>query len=172
MLLVGYTDIIAGAATHGEMKFWTLHSLSNIGMPIFAASDTPGAQHNIDSRLWGDVTLDDTVVPNFATCNLERRYELELLMGWQCRSSGHDGRVFFVQVRTPVRISSGILPRERLDKKDSYSLEDCPPATPSGAQPRFKDEDGFPAPPTYDEAIRTTVRNGLEGFTMRDASSR
>jgi hypothetical protein len=166
MLLVGYTDIQAGTATHGQMRFWTLQSLSNIGLRVFAASDTSGTQHDVNSRLWDNITLDDSVVPDFATCNIERRYELEILMGWQCRSGEHAGRIFFVQVRTPVHISSGIQHSRQLQKDNVWTGRE----EVEGVTLLHNDESGFSAPPTYDEAVRTTVRDGLEGFEMRSAN--
>lgn len=165
MLLVGYTDIQAGAASHGQMTFWTLQSLSNIGLQIFAASDASGTQREINSRFWDSVVLDDSVVPDFETCNLARRYELEVLMGWQCRSGEHAGRVFFVQVRTPVRISSGILPRRQRNKAASGSTKDDLQLTTG-----YHESQGSLAPPTYDEAVRAAVNDGLKGFGIRNAS--
>ncbi|KAH6621871.1 hypothetical protein C7974DRAFT_414556 [Boeremia exigua] len=170
MLLVGYTDIRAGTATHGHMSFWTLQSLSNVGLQIFSASDPSGKQSKIDSRLWDNVVLDESVVPDFATCNLERRYELEILMGWQCQSGEHAGRVFFVQLRTPVRIASGILPSIQTEKKVLSGSERCSQIVPEckevGAlehveSPRVRAS--LYAPPTYDEAVRTTANRGRRG---------
>lgn len=176
MLLVGYTDIRAGTATHGQMSFWTLQSLSNIGLQVFTASDASGTRRHIDPRLWTGVTLDDSVVPQFATCNLERRYELEVLMGWQCQSGEHAGRVFFVQARSPVRISSGMLPRKRLEKTDPRFSKDDVPSMPSCREQQSLSKNdlrksyiGSCAPPTYDEAVRTAVENGLKGFEARSA---
>lgn len=176
MLLVGYTDIQAGAATHGHMSFWTLQSLSNIGLQVFTASDASGTQHMIDSRLWNGITLDASVVPQFRTCNLERRYELEVLMGWQCQSGEHAGRVFFVQARTPVCISSGIQ-RSRLSEKpvaaraenDLAETVKCKESQPWGDEESRRPHARFSVPPTYDEAVRAAVNNGSRGLEMRNA---
>ncbi|KAF9697939.1 hypothetical protein EKO04_004202 [Ascochyta lentis] len=159
MLLVGYTDIRAGATTHGQMSFWTLQSLSNIGLQVFESSDASGTQHHIDPNLWSDVELDESVVPDFSTCNLVRRYELEILMGWQCRSGEHAGRVFFVQVRTPVRISSGLSPGRLRAKGEAGLLKDDtqPSQSLRHEEPRVMHRVSY-APPTYDEAVRASVR--------------
>lgn len=167
MVLFSYTDIRAGAATHGQMSSWTLQSLSNIGLQVFAASQAAGTQYEIDARLWEGVQLDKSVVPDFATCNLGRRYELEILMGWQCRSGEHAGRVFFVQLRTPVRITSGLRPGRDLAKRDSVLVADKVQLPHTLVVEDA--QDGFYAPPTYDAAVRSAVEDGLKGFESRTA---
>lgn len=170
MLLVGYTDIRAGAATHGHMSFWTLQSLSNLDLKIFTSSDPSGAERSIDSRLWGDITLEDSVVPNFATCNLERRYELEVLMGWQCQSGEHAGRVFFVQARTPVHISSGFQRDGHIRKAGATKARDgltaligCSKSQLQSLEKERGVRARFSEPPTYDEAILTASGRMLDG---------
>lgn len=176
VLLVGYTDIRAGAATHGHMSFWTLQSLSNIGLHVFSASDPPGLQRDIDPKLWDNITIDNSVVPDFATCNLERRYELEVLMGWQCQSGEHAGRVFFVQVRTPVHIASGIRPSEQIEKTSlsgyegfSQFIPGCKEIRPSSNEESQRVCAQLGAPPTYDEAVRAAVNNGLGNYEVKNA---
>lgn len=176
VLLVGYTDIRAGAATHGHMSFWTLQSLSNIGLHVFSASDPPQTQRDIDPKLWSNVTLDDSVVPDFVTCNLERRYELEVLMGWQCQSGEHAGRVFFVQVRTPVRIASGIKPSEPTKKVSFLGENSYPQTTPSSKEMRDLTNEELRgiygrsgAPPTYDQAVRAAVDDGMGIYESKSA---
>lgn len=178
VLLVGYTDIRAGGTTHGHMSFWTLQSLSNIRSQVFSASDPPETHRVINPNLWDSVILDESVVPNFVACNLERRYELELLMGWQCRKGEHVGRVFFVQVRTPVQISSGVRPSEQVEKTSSSEprnnapsmLKRKEPGIPSNEESR-KTFVGIEAPPTYDEAVRSAVNAGLGAFEKKNAGS-
>ncbi|KAJ8113730.1 hypothetical protein OPT61_g4206 [Boeremia exigua] len=168
MLLVGYTTARAGAASHGHMSFWTLQSLSNIGLRVFTASDSPGMKRTIDSRLWDAVTIDDSVVPEFTTCNLERKYELEVLMGWQCQNGDHAGRVLFVQARNPVRISSGMQRSKHGETPRVLAKDDLMATTGSktacfsqnGESRRIYEE--VPGPPSYDEAIRTNAENGLK----------
>lgn len=85
LLLVGYTDIKAGTATKKETSCWTIQSLSNLQTKIFTAHADAAAERVVDLRLWERITLPESVVPSFETCNLVRRYELEILMGFQCR---------------------------------------------------------------------------------------
>ncbi|KAJ4984958.1 arrestin [Stagonosporopsis vannaccii] len=177
VLLVGYTDIRAGAATHGHMSFWTLQSLSNLGLHVFSASDPPGMQRDIDPKLWENITLDTSVVPDFVTCNLERRYELEVLMGWQCQSGEHAGRVFFVQVRTPVRIASGMRSAELIEKASfsvceshSQSITSCKETRAHSDDEAQKAYARLGAPPTYDQAVREALDDGEVRFETKCVS--
>lgn len=170
MLLVGYTDIRAGAATHGQMTFWILQSLSNLGLQVFTGADASGTQQHVNSRLWDSVTLDEGIVPDFTTCNLERRYELEILMGWQCQSGEHAGRVFFVQVRTPVRISSGLSRGRESEKRDSVLVKDkLQPSQISSSEEMRSIQGDFYAPPTYGEAVRVATYDRLTGLEIKNA---
>lgn len=87
ILLVGYTDIKAGTTKSTEMSSHTIQSLSNLGMMVFPACQEVGSIHTIDSALWYSKTLPDFVVPSFDACNVSRRYELEISLGFQCRSA-------------------------------------------------------------------------------------
>jgi hypothetical protein len=86
MLLVGYTDIRAGTVAHGQIEFWIIQSLSNLGLKNGSADDNVGTVREIDPSLWKGKTLPESVIPSFETCNVDRRYVLEILMGFQCWS--------------------------------------------------------------------------------------
>lgn len=86
-LLVGYTDIRSGRVSHSEISFWMIQSLSNLGLRLFSDDDDGGASRDIDSHLWEGRPLPDSVVPSFESCNVDRRYELEIMMGFQCEST-------------------------------------------------------------------------------------
>ena len=85
MLLVGYTDIRAGSATSTQRSCHTIQSLSNINMQLFSAFDDAKTQRSINPALWDEKMLPDFVIPSFDACGLSMRYELEILMGFQCR---------------------------------------------------------------------------------------
>lgn len=86
MLLVGYTDMKVGTAKNTELSCWTIQSLSNLNMEIMPASEDTHTEHIIDPGLWDDgAKLPEEIVPSFSCCNLSRRYELEISMGFQCR---------------------------------------------------------------------------------------
>ncbi|KAF2009392.1 hypothetical protein BU24DRAFT_455398 [Aaosphaeria arxii CBS 175.79] len=165
MLLVGYTDIRAGPATHGQMTFWTLQSLSNLGIKVFNGEDPEGCRRRISPSLWEGVSVEDSIVPNFSTCNLERRYEVEILMGWQCHSGVDAGRVFFVQVRTPVKVTSGILPGRELSELRVTQITTSHRESSSVLPNVNTGHDwNFQMPPTYDEAVKNFPPNRLSGL--------
>jgi len=89
MLLMGYTNIQAGTATSEPMNCWTIQSLSNLGHSIFHEDeeDELGTEHEVNPKLWEGKRMPGDVVPTFEGCNLGRRYELEIMMGFQCRGS-------------------------------------------------------------------------------------
>ncbi|KAF2847219.1 hypothetical protein T440DRAFT_214905 [Plenodomus tracheiphilus IPT5] len=177
MLLVGYTDICVGTTESTQMSSHTIQSLSNLNMAIFPAFEEVGMIHVVDSGLWEGKTLPGFMVPSFESCGLERRYELEVSMGFQCRGEeGKAGRVLLVQLRTPVRISSGIHPDRRLYDKSEISIGDEVSSKLGGGalQEYHGTADGFGyrdrgdremrmsehshssmpvLPPTYDEAV-------------------
>ncbi|KAF1852028.1 uncharacterized protein K460DRAFT_413506 [Cucurbitaria berberidis CBS 394.84] len=182
MLLVGYTDITTGTTTNSPVSCWTIQSLSNLNTKIFSAVQNGETERIADLRLWDGKRLPKDVLPSFDACNLARRYELEILMGFQCRDPTTDegGRVLFVQLRTPVRVSSGILPGRQLDDLDEDLLGDDVPLalqmnslsmhdgfgqqSPPQYEPSrlgFTDASLPPEPPTYDEAMMISMNERL-----------
>ncbi|KAH7130827.1 hypothetical protein B0J11DRAFT_603219 [Dendryphion nanum] len=179
ILLVGYTDVRAGNVAHGEMTFWMIQSLSNINMKICAGEDGLGETREIDQVLWEGKPLPNAVVPSFTSCNIQRRYELEILMGFQCGSP--KSRVLFVQLRTPVQIFSGLRPGRRLSIADMESFNADSAYSPStdcfengivynrvhgllhdrGSPHSYGDNPPPSTPPTYEEAIEEKFRNSL-----------
>lgn len=88
--------------------------------------------------------------------------------------------MLFVQLRTPVRISSGIYSNRDLDAMSELGMRDVLSNACFGnlsayntvangkkysdcqASPKYKTTDMPPTPPTYDEAIRIGTRRGLD----------
>ena len=189
MLLVGYTDIKVGAlpaTTDTQMSCWTIQSISNLGLPLLRGHEHVGVERDIDTTFWEGDRLPDVIVPSFEACGVKRRYEVDISLGLQCRgtevggincrkcvrkkltvSQGQAGRVLFVQLRTPVHVSSGIPPGRRLASdapgKIPVGGEAVPITYENAAMHRHRearqthcgyDDDGLPvgAPPTYEEA--------------------
>jgi hypothetical protein len=85
MLLIGYTDIGTQTDTHVETESWMIQSLSNLNIHVSDADSTEGSEIAIDSGLWRGKPLPLSVIPSFKTCNVGRRYQLEISMGLQCQ---------------------------------------------------------------------------------------
>lgn len=86
ILLIGYTEIGARTATHIETGSWMIQSLSNLSLHISDADDTEGSEMIVSNGLWRGHPLPMSVIPSFKTCNVGRRYELEISMGFQCEA--------------------------------------------------------------------------------------
>ncbi|KAJ4292463.1 hypothetical protein N0V90_009125 [Kalmusia sp. IMI 367209] len=160
LLLFAYTDIRAGSASSGQMSCWTIQSLSNLGLELAPATDEQ--EYDIDPMLWHDKCIPETAVPSFEGCNMARRYEVEILLGLQCREPGNgkSGRISVVQLRVPVRIGSGLVPGRKLSDVENEEVPLALEVWNDGeigqrsSRSGFGDKDAFPAPPTYEEAMK------------------
>ncbi|KAF1999785.1 hypothetical protein P154DRAFT_576704 [Amniculicola lignicola CBS 123094] len=185
MLLLGFTDIRAQRATHTEVSFWMIQSLSNLHLPMFSQSDNVNTEKVVDSALWKGKKLEDSVVPTFQTRNVSRRYELEILMGFQLRddrSLPKKARMVFVQLRTPVHLGSGIWPGRMLsiENKSGDCGGDIVTSTHQYASRAYSDVDvvqggvfspgeaeitydvsPLGTPPAYEEAVGAIVPAGF-----------
>ncbi|KAH7068204.1 hypothetical protein BKA63DRAFT_494864 [Paraphoma chrysanthemicola] len=184
MLILGYTDIRVGTATHTDLSRWTVASRSNLERKLFSAHAELGSDCHINSDLWEGKNVDTAVVPSFEACGVARRYEVEILMGFQCKGGATDkvGRVLFVQLRTPMRISSGLYVHQRFsmarhaETRDSYIGNEAgvPSYVANGLRYTGRDEcDGCVVgemqqfPPTYDEAVRVGIDRDFEDEKRR-----
>jgi hypothetical protein len=86
MLLIGYTEIGPRTAIHVETGSWMIQSLSNLNLYVNDANDAEGSEMAIGNGLWTGQPLPMSVIPSFKTCNVGRRYELEISMGFQCEA--------------------------------------------------------------------------------------
>ena len=76
--LIGYTYVRAQDVSRTETGTWVITSLSGLSIPVGSPSDKVGTESLVDSKLWDHAPLPHTVTPSFETCNLSRRYELEV----------------------------------------------------------------------------------------------
>ena len=79
--LISYTKILAHDLSRTESGSWVIMSRSNMSMPLGKPEDPVGTDWTIDPKLWNRVPLPNSVAPSFATCNIERSYELEIRVG-------------------------------------------------------------------------------------------
>lgn len=79
--LFGQTEVRAMDISRTETSTWVLMSLTGLSLPIGSPSDAVRTESLVDSNLWDRIPLPNTVAPSFHTCNLTRRYELEVRVG-------------------------------------------------------------------------------------------
>lgn len=80
--LIGFTGIRAHELRRQEVQSWVIVSQAHIDK---ALNSTIGGDGNkileVDSNLWRQYPLPNIVSPSFTTCNISRRYELEVKAG-------------------------------------------------------------------------------------------
>lgn len=81
VLLYGATEVRAQDVMRTETSNWVLMSLNGLSIPIGNPSDPLRTETIIDKSLWDRIPLPNTVAPSFNTCNLTRKYELEIRVG-------------------------------------------------------------------------------------------
>jgi hypothetical protein len=81
VLLIGSTEVRAQDVMRNETSTWVLMSFNGLSLPIGNPSDPLRTETVVDNKLWNQIPLPNTVAPSFDTCNLTRRYELEVRVG-------------------------------------------------------------------------------------------
>ncbi|KAI0844699.1 hypothetical protein F5Y00DRAFT_248171 [Daldinia vernicosa] len=87
IVLVGYTRVRVHHLENIERTSWVILAAPQISPPI-ALFDNPAgpvdAEFEVPSTLWKDRRLPNTIAPSFRTCNVARRYEIEikLTLSW------------------------------------------------------------------------------------------
>lgn len=79
--LVAYTKILAHDLNRTETGSWVIMSRSNMNMPLGKPGELVNTELPLDASLWNRWPLPNTVAPSFETCNIERKYELEVRVG-------------------------------------------------------------------------------------------
>lgn len=82
MDLIGRTDVRALELQNQKLNRWVVVSNSNLDIPLnFGLDNEPGKEFTIPDDIWKNMPLPNTVAPSFVTCNLSRRYEMEIKLG-------------------------------------------------------------------------------------------
>jgi hypothetical protein len=79
--LYGFTEVRAQDVARTETSTWVLFSLNDLSIPVGSPSDPVRKENIIDGQMWDRIPLPNTVAPSFHTCNLTRKYELEVRVG-------------------------------------------------------------------------------------------
>lgn len=82
IILVGYTTIRAHELRRQEVQSWVIVSQAHIDNALNSAVGSDGNKTlEVDPNLWKQRPLPNIVSPSFTTCNISRRYELEVKAG-------------------------------------------------------------------------------------------
>ncbi|KAI1085313.1 hypothetical protein F5B20DRAFT_139795 [Whalleya microplaca] len=151
--LVGYTHVRVQNLQNSERTVWVVVSAPNLSIAIGTPTDAVDSEFEIPDYLWAARRLPNTVAPSFRTCNLSRRYELELKLtlswGLPPSASGSRGAPLPQTVHLPLKLSnvdvfSGIKPPPALLNAHG------PPVRPQQAQ-------GQPRPPPRPNASAPAI---------------
>ncbi|XXH03713.1 hypothetical protein Hte_010119 [Hypoxylon texense] len=125
--LVGYTQVRVQTLQHTERTAWIVLSAPSLRIALFnSPADPVDAEFEIPSSLWKDRRLPNTIAPTFRTCNLARRYEIEIMatLSWGLPPSGSSSSSNSKQlppqaITLPLKLSkvdvySGINPPQEL----------------------------------------------------------
>lgn len=124
MDLIGVTEIRSHGLFHQKANRWVVVAYTDLSIPICAPGDEVGKEVVLPDELWRSKPLPNTVAPSFNTCNLSRKYEIELRLGvsWgkpKAGSSGKDPLMLPQNIHLPlhfanVNVFSGITPPPEL----------------------------------------------------------
>ncbi|KAH7326342.1 arrestin [Stachybotrys elegans] len=168
MKLIGFTEIRCHGLVNRKPNAWIVASHNHhIAIPVTSpAQDEVGSEIALPDDIWKNSPLPNTVAPSFESCNLSRRYELEIRLGltWGKPSSAEFGKSPKLQqtIVLPlhfarVQIFSGIKPPPELVEAarntapGQATLEGpprLPPRAPSQAQSSAAAGPSRPQPPS------------------------
>ncbi|KAK8116223.1 hypothetical protein PG984_012725 [Apiospora sp. TS-2023a] len=137
--LIGFTSVRAHHLQNTEVTRWVVCSESNMQIPVGKPQDPVDSEFVIPDGLWANRTLPNTIAPSFTTCNLQRRYEVEVKIGlsWGLPNPKGKDVVFYPQMLyLPLKLSnvevfSGISPPAQLLDSSSYRPQQTTPQPPS-----------------------------------------
>ncbi|KIW34968.1 uncharacterized protein PV07_01697 [Cladophialophora immunda] len=162
--LTGYTQVRALDLERTETTKWPLMSQANMNMPLGNPSDKGRKEWKLPSRLWEDFPLPNTVCPSFDTCNISRRYELEVTVGLaHAMASGLRPELMVLPLRLPVLVYSGIAPPPKL----LQAMANNPRPQPAPlhlAPPRPSEINGMSSQPTTPLETPTTPLSEINSY--------
>lgn len=159
--LIGYTYVRAHDLNRTESGSWVLKSLANMNMPLNMPNRKSQTEFKVPSHLWDNIPIPNTVAPSFETCNISRKYELEIRVGLSHSMAGSARpEQIVLPLRIPVEVWSGIAPppellramQERADngEKQSGAFSNEKPPQRTGAMAQATDPS--PTTPLYDHS--------------------
>ncbi|KAG5953073.1 hypothetical protein E4U53_007042 [Claviceps sorghi] len=121
MDLIGITEVRTYNLIDRKINRWVVVSNPDLNIPLTSGPNAVvGSELIVPDNLWKDKPLPNTVAPSFVTCNLSRRYEVELKLGvcWGKAESGsignHPQTIYLPLHFASVQVFSGITPPPEL----------------------------------------------------------
>ncbi|KAJ2995000.1 hypothetical protein NUW58_g1397 [Xylaria curta] len=119
--LVGYTHVRVANLEKVERTRWIVVSALNLSIALGPPTDPVDTEFEVPNTIWATQRLPNTVAPSFRTCNLMRRYELEmkLSLNWGLLGAGKSSGLLPQTISLPLTMSkievfSGIKPPAQL----------------------------------------------------------
>ncbi|KAI1118543.1 hypothetical protein F5Y14DRAFT_217940 [Nemania sp. NC0429] len=119
--LVGYTEINVANNKEEVSARWVVVSALNLLVALGMPADPVDTEFEVPNTCWASQRLPNTVAPTFRTCNIKRRYELEinLSLSWGTPEAIRAGGVLPQIISLPLRMSnievfSGVKPPAQL----------------------------------------------------------
>lgn len=163
VLVHAYTEIRAHELKQDEHAVIPVLSLGELRTPLGAIAAEVGVEMEADQELWRGAVIPDWVPPGFRTCNIWRRYQMEVVLGL---SYGFHGAVETISLTMPIEIYSGIAPPQKL--LDSARSAYHPNPNPAYPDPTFM-------PPrkalTGKSTTSLTVPTSATGYPAEKSSS-
>ncbi|KAI1105101.1 hypothetical protein F4804DRAFT_305128 [Jackrogersella minutella] len=182
--LMGYTQVRVQSLENTEVTAFPIVSAPHLSPPValFASpSDPVDAEFEIPRSIWADRRLPNTVAPSFRTCNIARRYEIQMMLtlSWGPPATPGSGKSLPQTITLPLKISNvevftGITPPQelvnaantttsvigrppRLPNRPSASQQRPPhqqqaPHRPAAHDPLYPPQLGTPANAMFDDA--------------------
>ncbi|KAG6010968.1 hypothetical protein E4U54_008314 [Claviceps lovelessii] len=121
MDLIGITEVRTHNLVDKKINRWVVASNTDLDIPLTSGPNAEvGSELVVPDGLWKDKPLPNTVAPSFVTCNLSRRYEIELKLAvcWGKAKSGfisnHPQTIHLPLHFASVQVFSGITPPPEL----------------------------------------------------------
>ncbi|KFA62804.1 hypothetical protein S40285_03809 [Stachybotrys chlorohalonatus IBT 40285] len=151
MNLIGTTEIHCHGLINRKINTWVVVARNQLSIPLDPPTD--GAELTLPDELWKSVPLPNTIAPSFQTCNLTRRYEIEIRLGVSSgkpvQQSSVFGKSHAAQPETiylplhfaQVQVYSGIQPPpELVEAAKNTAPGDATIQLPPRLPPRFQQQ--------------------------------
>lgn len=201
MDLIGTTTLSAHGQVLRKNNRWIIASNPQLEIPLITPTAEVGAEIVVPDEIWSQKPLPNTVAPSFTSCNISRRYEIQILA--TLRLGKKNGKAIPETITLPlhfanVEVYSGIKPpkelveaatngeflhselRPQLPPRQSVSGPSgsgqpgppLPLRRPSGqAPPQPQAEEYEDAPPSYSEAMAESASAPFDQNNPRPAFS-